>query len=57
MDTPRTLYNISSSSPGSEVSAEAATALAAASLVFKPVDSTYSSTLLNHSKFVSIYSC
>ncbi|KAG7627185.1 putative cellulase [Arabidopsis thaliana] len=47
MDTPRTLYNISSSSPGSEVSAEAATALAAASLVFNPVDSTYSSTYLN----------
>ncbi|KAL9293632.1 putative cellulase [Arabidopsis thaliana] len=50
MDTPRTLYSISSSSPGSEVASEAAAALAAASLVFKTVDSTYSSTLLNHAK-------
>ncbi|CAD5324769.1 unnamed protein product [Arabidopsis thaliana] len=50
MDTPRTLYSISSSSPGSEVVGEAAAALAAASLVFKPVDSIYSSTLLNHAK-------
>ena len=57
MDTPRTLYSISSSSPGSEVAGEAAAALAAATLVFKPVDSIYSSTLLNHAKSVSINSC
>ncbi|XP_010433888.1 PREDICTED: endoglucanase 20-like [Camelina sativa] len=50
MDTPRTLYSISSSSPGSEAAGEAAAALAAASIVFKSVDSTYSSTLLNHAK-------
>ncbi|KAG7552547.1 Six-hairpin glycosidase superfamily [Arabidopsis thaliana x Arabidopsis arenosa] len=50
MDTPRTLYSISSSSPGSEAAGEAAAALAAASLVFKRVDSTYSSKLLNHAK-------
>ncbi|KAL9831041.1 putative cellulase [Arabidopsis thaliana] len=43
-------YSISSSSPGSEVAGEAAAALAAASLVFKPVDSIFSSTLLNHAK-------
>ncbi|AEE82789.1 glycosyl hydrolase 9B14 [Arabidopsis thaliana] len=50
MDTPRTLYSISSSSPGSEAAGEAAAALAAASLVFKLVDSTYSSKLLNNAK-------
>ncbi|XP_010439178.1 PREDICTED: endoglucanase 20-like [Camelina sativa] len=50
MDTPRTLYSISSSSPGSEAAGEAAAALAAASIVLKSVDSTYSSTLLDHAK-------
>nr|GMD97648.1 endoglucanase 18-like [Ipomoea batatas] len=34
MDTPRTLYKISADSPGSEVAAEAAAALAAASIVY-----------------------
>lgn len=52
MDTPRTLYNITSTSPGSEPAAEAAAALAAASLVFKVVDSNYSTLLLNHSRSV-----
>jgi len=56
MDTPRTLYSISSSSPGSEAAGEAAAALAAASLVFKLVDSTYSSKLLNNAKSVSVNS-
>ncbi|KAH9719391.1 Endoglucanase 20 [Citrus sinensis] len=50
MDTPRTLYRITSDSPGSEAAAESAAALAAASIVFKKVDSIYSSRLLNHSK-------
>ncbi|VVB11948.1 unnamed protein product [Arabis nemorensis] len=50
MDTPRTLLKISSSSPGSEAAAEAAAALASASLVFKSVNSNYSSKLLNHAK-------
>lgn len=53
MDTPRTLYKITSSSPGSEVAAEAAAALAAASIVFKVADSKYSDRLLRHSKLVS----
>lgn len=52
MDTPRTLYNITSTSPGSEPVAEAAAALAAASLVFKVVDSNYSTLLLSHSRSV-----
>ncbi|KAL7160017.1 hypothetical protein ABFS83_01G066600 [Erythranthe nasuta] len=50
MDTPRTLYKISSTSPGSEVAAEAAAALAAASIVFREADSNYSARLLRHSK-------
>ncbi|GFZ16446.1 glycosyl hydrolase 9B15 [Actinidia rufa] len=50
MDTPRTLYKINSSSPGTEAAAEAAAALSAASIVFQGVDSNYSSNLLNHSK-------
>ncbi|GFZ01459.1 glycosyl hydrolase 9B15 [Actinidia rufa] len=50
MDTPRTLYKITSSSPGTEAAAEAAAALSAASIVFKGVDSNYSSKLLSHSK-------
>lgn len=54
MDTPRTLYRITSDSPGSEAAAESAAALAAASIVFKKVDSIYSSRLLNHSKSVRV---
>ncbi|XP_021757560.1 endoglucanase 20-like [Chenopodium quinoa] len=50
MDTPRTLYKITSSSPGTEAAADASAALAAASIVFKAVDSTYSSKLLQHSQ-------
>ncbi|KAL0727195.1 hypothetical protein Bca4012_023288 [Brassica carinata] len=50
MDTARTLYKINSSSPGSEAAGEAAAALASASLVFKSVDSNYSSKLLSHAK-------
>ncbi|VVB11943.1 unnamed protein product [Arabis nemorensis] len=50
MDTPRTLLKISSSSPGSEAAGEAAAALASAALVFKSVNSNYSSKLLHHAK-------
>ncbi|XP_058096147.1 endoglucanase-like isoform X2 [Magnolia sinica] len=46
MDTPRTLYKITATSPGTEVAGEAAAALASASLAFKDVDSNYSSILL-----------
>ncbi|XP_019160430.1 PREDICTED: endoglucanase 18-like [Ipomoea nil] len=52
MDTPRTLYKISPESPGSEVAAEAAAALAAASIVFKEYDSKYSARLLRRSKLL-----
>ncbi|PON39900.1 Glycoside hydrolase [Parasponia andersonii] len=50
MDTSRALYKITSGSPGTEVAAEAAAALSAASVVFKGVDSSYSSRLLSHSQ-------
>ncbi|KAK3227898.1 hypothetical protein Dsin_007760 [Dipteronia sinensis] len=50
MDTPRTLYKITPDSPGTEAAAEAAAALSAASIVFKPIDSNYSSRLLSQSK-------
>ena len=43
-------YKVTSSAPGTEVSAETAAALAAASILFKNVDSTYSSKLLEHAK-------
>ncbi|KAF8413239.1 hypothetical protein HHK36_001215 [Tetracentron sinense] len=53
MDTPRTLYKITSNSPGTEAAAEAATALSAASIAFKETDSNYSTRLLSasHSLF------
>ncbi|KAF3632229.1 Endoglucanase 20 [Capsicum annuum] len=50
MDTPRTLYKITSNSPGSEVAAEVAAAFAAASIVFKNIDSNYSAKLLRRSQ-------
>ncbi|XP_059276271.1 endoglucanase 18-like [Lycium ferocissimum] len=50
MDTPRTLYKITSSSPGTEVAADVAAAFAAASIVFKQIDSNYSTKLLRRSK-------
>ncbi|KAK9276833.1 hypothetical protein L1049_006370 [Liquidambar formosana] len=50
MDTPRTLYKITSTSPGTEAAAEAAAALAAASIVFKDVDSDYCRRLSSQSQ-------
>ncbi|KAJ4884906.1 Cellulase [Raphanus sativus] len=52
MDTPRTVYSVSSSNPGSDVAAETASALAAASMVFREVDPQYSTSLLATSKIV-----
>ncbi|OIV95383.1 hypothetical protein TanjilG_14537 [Lupinus angustifolius] len=45
MDTPRNVYKIDKNTPGSEVAAETAAALAAASLVFKKTDPIYSKIL------------
>lgn len=44
------LSQVNKTSPGSDVAAETAAALAAASIVFKNTDSTYSSNLLKHAK-------
>ncbi|XP_059633959.1 endoglucanase 10-like [Cornus florida] len=50
MTEPRTLTQVNTSSPGSDVAAEYAAAMASASLVFKSIDSTYSSSLLKHAQ-------
>ncbi|TVU21182.1 hypothetical protein EJB05_30806, partial [Eragrostis curvula] len=52
MDTPRTVYKVDASSPGSDVAAETAAALAAASLVFRKADKAYASRLLARAKRV-----
>nr|CAB3484603.1 unnamed protein product [Digitaria exilis] len=46
MDTPRNVYSVSASAPGSDVAGETAAALAAASMVFKAADRDYSRRLL-----------
>uniref|UniRef100_A0A7N0T0X6 Endoglucanase n=1 Tax=Kalanchoe fedtschenkoi TaxID=63787 RepID=A0A7N0T0X6_KALFE len=50
MSERRPLTQINTSYPGTEVAAETAAAMAAASLVFKKPDSTYSSLLLKHAR-------
>lgn len=50
MTGKRPLTKVDTSAPGSDVAAETAAAMAAASLVFKSSDSSYSSSLLKHSK-------
>ncbi|XP_078160516.1 endoglucanase 17-like [Carex rostrata] len=47
MDTPRTVYKVDPSHPGSDVAAETAAALAAASIVFRSSDPAYSQLLLD----------
>lgn len=47
MDTPRSVYKIDKNNPGTEVAAETAAALAAASMVFRRSDPSYSRVLLN----------
>ncbi|VVA94921.1 unnamed protein product [Arabis nemorensis] len=42
MDTPRTVYSVSASNPGSDVAGETAAALASSSMVFRKVDPKYS---------------
>ncbi|CAL9167767.1 unnamed protein product [Musa hybrid cultivar] len=48
MDTARTVYSVSAERPGSEVVAETAAALAAASMVFRDDDPDYSRELLEN---------
>ncbi|RWV78951.1 hypothetical protein GW17_00059989 [Ensete ventricosum] len=50
MSTPRSVFKVTPSAPGTEVAAETAAALAAASLVFKHVDVGYSKKLLQTAK-------
>ncbi|KAL5985937.1 hypothetical protein ACLOJK_027927 [Asimina triloba] len=50
MTEKRPLTQVNTSSPGSDVAAETAAAMAAASLVFKTSDHAYSDTLIRHSK-------
>lgn len=50
MTKQRPLTQVNASAPGTEVAAETAAALASASLVFKVMDSSYSSSLLKHAK-------
>ncbi|MCO5583497.1 hypothetical protein L7F22_037408 [Adiantum nelumboides] len=52
MTTPRTAFQINVSNPGTEVAAETAAALAAASLVFEHVDPAYSKHLLTRAALV-----
>ncbi|KAL6652688.1 hypothetical protein ACP70R_011613 [Stipagrostis hirtigluma subsp. patula] len=46
MDTPRTVYAVSASAPGSDVAGETAAALAAASMALKGTDRAYAGRLL-----------
>jgi hypothetical protein len=46
MDTPRPAFQVNTNRPGSDVAAETAAALAAASLAFRDLDSIYSARLL-----------
>ncbi|XP_045801869.1 endoglucanase 14-like isoform X2 [Trifolium pratense] len=48
MDTPRTSYKIDEQHPGSDLAAETAAALAAASIAFRSVDKNYASSMLLH---------
>jgi hypothetical protein len=50
MQMARPAYKIDASKPGSELAAETAAAMAAASIIFKTDDPTYSATLLTHAK-------
>ena len=54
MDTPRNVYKVSKQNPGSDVAAETAAALAAASIVFKDSDPSYSAKLLQTAMKVNI---
>ncbi|CAO2821025.1 unnamed protein product [Amaranthus hypochondriacus] len=47
MDTPRTVFTVNTTNPGSEVSGEIAAALAASSIVFRSSNTTYSAYLLS----------
>ena len=55
MDTPRSVFKIDRNTPGSDVAAETAAALAAASVVFRRSDPTYSKLLIRRAIRVKFY--
>ncbi|CAI5989311.1 unnamed protein product [Closterium sp. NIES-64] len=55
MSTARTAYRVNASHPGSDLAAETAAALAAASLALRPVDGSYASTLLGHAEQLFVF--
>ncbi|XP_062221347.1 endoglucanase 8-like [Phragmites australis] len=52
MKTPRTLYEINEKTPGTEIAAETAAAMAASSMAFRGHNKTYSRGLLNKAKLL-----
>ncbi|KAK8941650.1 Endoglucanase 8 [Platanthera guangdongensis] len=52
MQTPRTLYKIDQNTPGTEIAAETAAAMAASSIVFRKIDRPYARRLLNRAKLL-----
>lgn len=52
MKTKRTVLKIDSNSPGSEIAAETAAAMASSAIVFRSVDRPYARRLLNKAKLV-----
>lgn len=54
MDTPRTVLKIDQSTPGTEIAAETAAALASSSIVFRDLDRAYAGVLLTRAKAVHI---
>lgn len=46
MDTPRSVFKVDKNNPGSDIAGETAATLAAASIVFRKCDPSYSSLLL-----------
>ncbi|XP_047964737.1 endoglucanase 16 [Salvia hispanica] len=50
MDTPRTVLKIDQSTPGTEIAAETAAALASSSIVFRDLDRAYAGVLLTRAK-------
>lgn len=54
MTTPRDAWRIDPANPGTDLSAETAAALAAASLVFQGIDPAYADLLVKHAKQVCV---
>ncbi|KAK3159264.1 hypothetical protein QOZ80_2AG0147950 [Eleusine coracana subsp. coracana] len=55
MKSPRTLYEINEKTPGTEIAAETAAAMAASSMVFRGHDKKYSRSLLNKAKMLFLF--